>query len=285
VDTSTVETDTSFGLPDCWVDTAPGERTHYHDLGSGLPVVFLHGSGLGVSAAVNWWKNLPVVAKEYRALALDLLGFGHTVVPEGTDYGVHAWVDHVLRWADTLGLAQFWLVGNSLGGWVALQLAINHPERVLGIISMGTGGGERSTPVPTRKTIEELSADSMRRTLSAFVRDTTLVTDQLVEARLRLAAAPGARERYAAVVEARERDRATASLDPERLKSLAIPVLLVHGREDKVIPPSRSVDLHHLIPHSDLLMLANCGHWSQVERADDFNSAVLSFIRKWSHNG
>lgn len=285
MDISTVASDTTFGLPDCWIETAAGERTHYHDLGSGLPVVFLHGSGMGVSAAVNWWKNLPVVAKEYRALALDLLGFGRTVDPEGASYGVRAWVDHVLRWADKLSLAQFWLVGNSLGGWIALQLAIDHPERVLGIISMGTGGGERSTPVPTRKIIEELSADSMRRTLAAFVSDTTLVTDQLVEARLRLATAPGARERYAAVIEARERDRATASLDPERLKKLTIPVLLVHGREDKVIPSSRSVELHQLIPNADLLMLANCGHWSQVERAADFNSSVLNFIRRWSHNG
>lgn len=282
--TNTDTTDTAaleasyFGLESLWLETAPGERTHYHDLGEGVPVVFLHGSGAGVSAAANWWLNLPPLAEQARTIAIDLIGFGQTQVAPDTAYGIRAWGDHVLRVLDKLGLDKVWLVGNSLGGWVAIQMAIDHPERIAGVISMGTGGAPRKTAALNSHTKPDVTPEGIRSVLEDFVVDASLVSDQLVDARYRAALVPRAQERFAAVIAAREYDRTNNPLTDEDLQALKMPVLLIHGREDSVIPPERSWKLANLIPDSELHYFANCGHWSQVEKADRFNTVVGDYL-------
>ena len=275
--TASLEAD-YFGLESRWLETAPGENTHYHDLGDGVPVVFLHGSGAGVSAAANWWLNLPTLAKGFRTIAIDLIGFGQTQVPDDVQYGVREWGDHVLRVLDGLGLEKAWLVGNSLGGWVAMQMAIDHPERVEGVVSMGTGGAPRKTAALSSHAKPDVTPAGIRAVLEDFVVDPTLVTDELVDARYRAALVPDAPERFAAVIAARERDRTDMPLTDEDLSALRMPVLLIHGREDSVIPPERSWRLAGLIPDVELHLFANCGHWSQVECADRFNTVVGDYL-------
>lgn len=142
VDIPDYKTDAYFGLEDKWLETAPGELTHYHELGEGTPILFLHGSGTGVTAAANWWLNLPDIAELGRCIAIDSIGYGQTVVAEQTEYGIREWVRHAVRVLDALGIEKTWIVGNSLGGWLAFQFAIDFPERLLGIVSMGTGGAK-----------------------------------------------------------------------------------------------------------------------------------------------
>src|SRR5699024_1916626 len=105
------KTDQFFGLSDQWLETAAGEITHYHEVGSGVPIVFLHGSGAGVSAAANWWKNLPEISRVGRCIALDLIGFGQSVTGEHAEYGIREWGNHVVRVLDRLGIEKTWLVG------------------------------------------------------------------------------------------------------------------------------------------------------------------------------
>ena len=270
-------TDPFFGLEDAWAETAPGELTHYHELGKGTPVVFLHGSGSGVSAAANWWLNLPELSRHCRTIAVDLLGFGQTVEAPGSEFGIKAWVEHVVRILDALGIEKTWLVGNSLGGWVAFQFAIDHPERLAGIISMGTGGAPRTKALASHAK-PKMTPDGIRQALLDFVVDPSLVTDELVNSRYAAASREGATDRFRAVVAARDIDRETLPLDMDVLSKLEIPVLLIHGREDKVIPMSRSLQLHEVIPNADLHLFSQCGHWSQVERAEDFNTVVASYL-------
>ncbi|MFV2175518.1 alpha/beta fold hydrolase [Actinomadura sp. LOL_016] len=271
-------TDPYFGLEDRWRETAPGELTHYHDLGDGVPVTLLHGSGAGVSAAANWWLNLPDLSRGNRAIALDLLGFGRTVVAPGTAFGIDAWVEHTVRLLDALGIERTWLVGNSLGGWVAFQMALSHPDRLLGIVSMGTGGAPR-TSVLAGHARPQVSVEGIRKVLREFVTDASLVTGELVQARYNAASAPGAQERFQQVVQARDHDRVHHPLDLDALKGFDRPVLLVHGREDTVIPVSRSLELAEVLPRADLHLFSHCGHWSQVERAAEFNRIVAEFLR------
>ena len=98
------KTDPFFGLEDKWIETAEGELTHYHEIGEGTPILFLHGSGTGVSAAANWWLNLPSIGEQARCIAIDTIGYGQTVVAPGTAYGIRAWVDHAVRTLDALGI-------------------------------------------------------------------------------------------------------------------------------------------------------------------------------------
>ena len=267
-----------FGLEDRWLETAPGEVTHYHDLGEGTPILFLHGSGTGVTAASNWWLNLPQLSELGRCIAIDSIGYGQTVVAEGTEYGIREWVRHAVRVLDALGIEKTWIVGNSLGGWLALQFAIDFPERLLGVVSMGTGGA-RLTAALQGHSHPVLTEEGVRRTLETFVVDTSLVTDELVSLRFAAALNDTASDRLAEVVAARDRDRSALPLDFDALSRLEIPVLLIHGVQDVVIPVSRTWELLNAIPHADAHIFSQCGHWSQVERAEEFNEIVAQYLR------
>ncbi|WP_120005633.1 alpha/beta fold hydrolase [Nesterenkonia muleiensis] len=271
-------TDSFFGLEDQWVETAPGELTHYHELGEGTPVLFLHGSGTGVTAAANWWLNLSELSKTGRCIAIDSIGYGQSITAEGTEYGIKEWVRHAVRVLDALGIEKTWIVGNSLGGWLAFQFAIDYPERLLGIVSMGTGGAKLTGALKGHAN-PTLTEEGVRDTLELFVVDKSLVTDELVRLRHASALNDTASDRLKDVVAARDRDRTELPLDFEKLAALDIPVLLIHGVQDKVIPVSRTWDLLNVVPHADAHIFSQCGHWSQVERAEDFNRLIADYLR------
>ncbi|MBV7281255.1 MULTISPECIES: alpha/beta fold hydrolase [Corynebacterium] len=271
------KTDPFFGLEDKWLETAPGEITHYHELGEGTPILFLHGSGTGVTAAANWWLNLPQIAEFGRCIAIDSIGYGQTVVAEGTEYGIRQWVEHAIRVLDALGIEKTWIVGNSLGGWLAFQFAIDHPERLAGIISMGTGGAKLTGALKGHSN-PTLTREGIRDTLELFVVDKSLITEELVELRYNSALNDTASDRLKEVVAARDRDRNELPLDFDKLAELDIPVLLIHGTQDKVIPVSRTWDLLNVVPHADVHIFSQCGHWSQVERADEFNRVIKQWL-------
>ncbi|GHP19070.1 2,6-dioxo-6-phenylhexa-3-enoate hydrolase [Rhodococcus sp. NKCM2511] len=279
IDTPTPEyvTDSFFGLRDQWIETAPGEVTHYHELGEGTPILFLHGSGTGVTAAANWWLNLPAVSEQGRCIAIDSIGYGQTVVADDTAYGIKEWVRHAVRVLDALGIDKTWIVGNSLGGWLAFQFAIDFPDRLLGIVSMGTGGAKLTGALAGHSN-PTLTENGIRDTLELFVVDKSLVTDELVALRYRSALNDTASDRLADVVAARDRDRHDLPLDFDVLAALKIPVLLIHGVQDVVIPVSRTWELLNLIPHADAHIFSQCGHWSQVERAEDFNTVITRYL-------
>ena len=278
IDAPDFATDAFFGLEDRWLQTAPGELTHYHELGEGAPILFLHGSGTGVTAAANWWLNLPELSELGRCIAIDSIGYGQTVVADGTVYGIREWVRHAVRVLDALGVDKTWVVGNSLGGWLAFQFAIDFPERLLGIVSMGTGGAKMTAALQGHAN-PVLTEAGIRKTLELFVVDKSLVTDELVQLRYQSALNDTASDRLTEVVAARDRDRQELPLDFDALARLELPVLLIHGVQDAVIPVSRTWELLNVLPHADAHIFSQCGHWSQVERADDFNAVVAQYLR------
>ena len=278
VSTPDFATDEFFGLEDRWLQTAPGELTHYHELGEGTPILFLHGSGTGVTAAANWWLNLPELSELGRCIAIDSIGYGQTVVADGTPYGIREWVRHAVRVLDALGIEKTWIVGNSLGGWLAFQFAIDFPERLLGVVSMGTGGAKLTTALQGHAN-PVLTEAGVRKTLELFVVDKSLVTDELVRLRYESALNDTESYRLTVVVAARDRDRDELPLDFGVLAQLEVPVLLIHGVQDAVIPVSRTWELLNVLPHADAHIFSQCGHWSQVERADDFNAVITQYLR------
>lgn len=284
IDIPTYTTDPFFDLEDKWLRTADGELTHYHELGEGTPILFLHGSGTGVTAASNWWLNLPILAEHGRCIAIDSIGYGQTVVADGTAYGIKEWVRHAVRVLDALGIEKTWIVGNSLGGWLAFQFALDFPDRLLGIVSMGTGGAKLTGALAGHSN-PTLTEAGIRKTLELFVVDKSLVTDELVSLRYKAALNDTASDRLDDVVTARDRDRHEVPLDFDRLAHLDVPVLLIHGVQDVVIPLSRTWELLNAIPASDAHIFGRCGHWSQVEKADEFNTVVGDYLRRHAGAG
>ena len=255
--------------------------TNYHDVGEGPPVLLLHGSGPGVSAWANWRLPVERLAPRFRLLAPDLAGFGYTEVPEGTPFTRQVWLDQVVAFLDALGLDRVSVVGNSFGGSMALALAIAHPDRVDRLVLMGSVG------VPFRITEGldavwgyEPSVETMRSLMTGtFAYDSSLVTEDMVEARYRASIRPGAQEAFSAMFPApRQRWVDAMAHDEADVRGIRRPTLLVHGRDDKVIPLSTTLTLLDWIDDSQAHVFGRCGHWTQIERTAEFCAVVAEFL-------
>lgn len=257
-----------------------GIATNYHDVGEGSPVVLIHGSGPGVTAWANWRLTLPELGTRFRVVAPDVLGFGHTEPPAGTEYSMDAWTDHLLGFLDALGLERVSLVGNSFGGALALSLATRAPERVGKLVLMGSVGVPfEITPGLDAVWGFEPSLEAMRELMGVFAHDRSLLTDDLARSRLEAATRPGIQEAFSSMFPApRQRSVDAMTLDEELVREIAVPTLVVHGRDDQVIPLSNSLQLLDLIDDSQLHVFGRCGHWVQIEHADEFTRLVADFL-------
>lgn len=257
-----------------------GIRTNYHDVGSGPPVVLIHGSGPGVSAWANWRLTLPALSERCRVLAPDVLGFGYTDRPAGVRYHLEAWTEHLIGFLDALGLERVSLVGNSFGGALALNLTATAPARVDKLVLMGSVGVPFTlTPGLDAVWGFEPSPAHMRALLDVFAHDRTLVDDNLARLRLEAATRPGVQEAYRAMFPAPRQAAVDAlTIDDNLIRAIEHPTLVVHGRDDQVIPLSNSLRLHELIDDSRLHVFGRCGHWVQIEHAEAFNRMVRDFL-------
>jgi pimeloyl-ACP methyl ester carboxylesterase len=246
-------------------------------------VVFIHGSGPGVTAWANWRLALPVFAADYHVLAPDVLGFGYSDRPANIRYGKDVWVEHILAFLAAKNIRRCHLVGNSMGGALAIALATRRPDIVGKMVLLGsTGLPFPITPgleavwgyQPDRGRMRELIADY-------FAFDRAIVTDDLVELRYAASIQPGFQESYGSMFPAPRQDGVNDLATPvEDIKRIAAPTLLVHGREDRVIPVDVSYELFKLIPDAQLHIFGRCGHWTQIERRAEFNALVAAFFRR-----
>jgi 2-hydroxy-6-oxo-octa-2,4-dienoate hydrolase len=259
---------------------ANGIRTNYLETGTGAPVVLVHGSGPGVTAYANWRLTLPALGARLRCLAPDIVGFGYTERPAGIAYDVQVWADQVLGLLDALGLERASVVGNSFGGAIALRLAARHPDRVERLVLMGSVG----VPFPITEGLDavwgyEPSPENMRRIMDYFAYSRELVTDELAEVRYRASIEPGFQESFAAMFPApRQRWVDALATSDDEIRQLPHETLIVHGRDDRVIPLATSLRLLELMDRAELHVFGRCGHWTQIERADAFNELLLDFL-------
>ena len=259
---------------------AGGIRTNYHDAGTGSPVLLIHGSGPGVSAWANWRLAIPELARRSRVIAPDMVGFGFTDRPAGVAYTMDTWVKHAVGLMDALELPAVDLVGNSFGGGLALALAIRHPARVRRLVLMGAVG----VPFPITPGLDavwgyEPSFEAMRKLLDIFAFDRALVSDELAQLRYQASIRPGFQESFSAMFPApRQRWVDALASREEDIRALAHETLIIHGRDDQVIPLSTSLTLSQWISRSQLHVFGRCGHWTQIEHAARFARLVGDFL-------
>lgn len=256
-----------------------GFELHYLESGSGLPVVFLHGSGPGASAYSNFKQNFPaLVDAGYRAVLPDLVGFGHSDKPAGIDYTLDLFSSTLVELLDALDIGNCVLVGNSLGGAVALRIAIDHPDRIRKLVLMAPGGIESRETYFNMPGIQKMVSGfvgegfdraGLRRILELLVFDPRHVTDELVEERFN-------------VLQTQPKDVLARMKIPDLTPELArvrCPVLGFWGIDDQFVPYSGYEKILRACANSRFVMLASCGHWAMVEHAAEFNRYVLDFLR------
>ena len=267
---------------------AAGIRTNVHDVGSGHPVLLIHGSGPGVSAWANWRLVIPELAKQARVIAPDMVGFGFTerldLTQPGQRYDMDTWVRQAVGLLDALGIEQTDLIGNSFGGALALALTIRHPQRVRRLVLMGSVG----VPFPITQGLDDVwgytpSFENMRRIMDVFAWDRGLVSDGLARMRYEASIQSGFQESFSAMFPApRQRWVDAMASREEDIRALPHQTLVVHGRDDQVIPLSTSLALASWIPRSQLHVYGQCGHWTQIEHTARFSRLVGDFLAEAS---
>jgi len=261
---------------------AGGILTSYLEAGAGEPVIMLHGSGPGVSAMANWQHNIGALSQRFRVLAPDIVGFGATKRPDDIVYSLRTWTDHVWAFLDAHDIEKAAIVGNSLGGRIALQMATDQPDRITKMVLMGAPGvGMTLTEGLAALRAYQPSHDAMRDLLrNYFAVDPTMITDDLVAIRYEASVADGAYEEYRAMFFDPRHARSELGITEEQVRAIDTPALLVHGREDKVVPMQVSVTMLGLLPNADLHVFSKCGHWTQIERADEFSALVADYLAR-----
>jgi pimeloyl-ACP methyl ester carboxylesterase len=243
-------------------DTHPQFR--WLERGEGEPVILLHGL---MGHMDHWDTTLDAVAPLARLIAPELPLFE----PAFEDVSLAALADYVRRFMDVLDIHRAVVGGNSLGGHVALELALAHPDRVSGLVLTGSSGlFERSF---TRGVPHRPTAEYVREKMEEVFYDPALVTDDWVEAVQRTVTTRFSALRVLRVARAAR----TRNIEP-LLGTIEAPALIVWGWNDRVTPPSVAERFHQLIPRSWIVFLARCGHAAMLERPDAFAAALRHWL-------
>ncbi|MDO1481864.1 alpha/beta fold hydrolase [Rhodococcus ruber] len=262
-----------------------GVATNVHDIArsdaDAETVVLLHGSGPGANAWGTWRSTIPTLTRTMRVVAPDLLGFGYTERPADMHAPATS-VKHIVDLLDALELSRVSVVGNSYGGGVALRLAVQHPERIHRLVLMGSAGVQFTvTPGLAKVWGYRPSIAAMRELVDILAYDSSLVTDELLELRYQASLRAGVQEAYEQMfAEPFQSIVDDLAVDEELISALPHQTLLIHGREDTVVPPSTSTRLFELIPNSELHIFGKCGHWTQFEHTEAFNTLLSTFLAR-----
>jgi len=262
-------------------------RLHYHEAGEGEAFVLLHGSGPGVSGWSNFRGNFPVFASRFRTVILDMPGFGLSERPAFDRAYPRVAADAVARLLDALGIERAHLLGNSMGGYVALEFALAYPDRVNRLVGMGPGGLAVNVlgPDPSegaRRLGEFMMAPSkegMERWVDTMVSNKAVVDDALIEERFANAQVPGALESAIAIFPSLGQHPEPVPLWA-RLKGVKAPTLITWGRDDRMLPVEGGLMGFRQLPNAELHIFSKCGHWAQVERKDEFERLVIEFLTR-----
>lgn len=262
------------------IPVSPGLEVSLDELGEGAPVLLLHGSGPGASGLSNFAANMRSLAGAgYRAIAIDLFGYGASSKPVDRAYSIAFQSTAVKAVLDGLGLEQAALVGNSMGGAVALRFTLDHPERVSKLVLLAPGGLGPKLRYAAMPGIRAMmwtmlgpggpTEAKLRKVFGLQLFDASQLPDSVIHERLAVARTQP-RQVYATL----EID----NLVP-RLSSIRCPTLVFWGSHDNFCPVSTAHLLTRHVPDCRAILVSRCGHWVQVERPDLFDRETLAFLK------
>lgn len=265
---------------DRFIELDNGLRLHYLDVGKGPVVVWLHGSGPGASGYSNFKGNYPAFAAAgFRNIVLDLPGFGRSDKPADVQYNLDFFVANLNAFLGRIGVAKCTLLGNSLGGAIALGQALAHPDTVERLILMAPGGvEERETYFKMEGIVRMVETFAkgpmgpleMRHVMSLQVFDPSMLDDSIINER-------------AAIAPSQPANLFSTMMVPNmttRLHEIKAPIFGFWGTDDKFNPHTGALKVIENAPNARMILLNRCGHWVQVEHSDLFNRSCIDFLTK-----
>jgi len=259
----------------------------YWAMGSGSPLLLIHGLGASVE---YWQQNIEPLSQHCRVYAMDLLGFGRSDKPR-IEYSLHYAAQFIADFMDAQGIERASLVGNSMGGLISLQFAIEFPERLDKLVLVDNAGFGRELiwifRLMTLPVLGEVLYGPNERGMRTLQRmlfyDKRFVTDEWVEQNLEMARLPGARDFFLSVLRygVNLRGLRPEILEPllAQIPGIEAPTLIMWGAQDRFIPVAHAHIGHKMIAGSRLHIFDRCGHVPQIERAEEFNRLVVDFLK------
>lgn len=253
-----------------------GQKIHYLEAGAGPTVVLLHGLG---GDATNWAFTVPALAKNFHVVVPDQIGFGESAKPM-INYRVGTLVDFLNAFYSKLGITKAVLVGNSLGGWTAIDFTLAYPDKVERLVLVDSAGysvAGAGTPA-TRAVLLSLDPSTLHGAkvlMQTILANKAMVTDAFAERSF----ADHLRKNDSYTID-RFIDSIVRNEDvvDSKLGAIKVPTLVVWGREDGLIPLPSGQQMAKEITGSSLVILDHCGHVPQIECAVPFNTALLNFL-------
>jgi pimeloyl-ACP methyl ester carboxylesterase len=262
-------------------------NTHYWDEGDSESVIVLvH----GINASVAFWENnIFEFAKKHRVIAVDLVGFGDTDKPS-LSYDINVLAQFLKSFLDALKIKKCCLAGHSLGGAVCVQFTLSFPSVVEKLVLVSSVGFDRKLPLPLRlltlptvgKALVRLTKKVVAKAIRLYTYNKACISDEFIENIRRINQLPGAQHTLISLLQNNANFGGIRKrvLNPimQQLEKLTIPVLIIWGREDKLLSVKGAYKAVQLIPGAELYIFAKCGHIPQMEHTDKFNQLVEEFF-------
>lgn len=273
-------------IPDQFI-TVGKLKTRYWQIGDhGSPLLLIHGIGV----AMEWYsENIATLAQQHRLYLVDLPGHGRTDKPQAP-YTLDYYAEFVEQFMQTIGLEQAAVLGHSLGGGVALRLALSYPQRVHKLILMASAALGKEIAFPFRlatlpwigEVLTRPNAFNANTTLQSVFYDPAKIPAHFRDVLLGYGKEPGAHAAILVTLRAGVnvwgvRDQVLAST-VEQLGAIHCPTLILWGKQDAIFPANQGEQAQHAIPHAHLHLFEECGHNPQVEQRDEFHRQVLTFL-------
>jgi pimeloyl-ACP methyl ester carboxylesterase len=251
-----------------------GQPIKYLEAGTGPTVILLHGLG---GSTQNWMYNIGPLSQQYRVIVLDQIGFGRSARP-AINYRVRTYVDFLEQFYQTLNIERATLVGNSMGGWIAAIFATSFPEKVDRLV-LADATGYAPPPGFDYKSLYGLNPstrEGMKLMVGKVFFNKAFTTDAMINQFMAQRMTAGDGYTINSLIESVIRGE--DFLESKQLQQIKAPTLIVWGREDGLTLLAEGERLKKDIPNSKLVVFDQCGHFPQIEKAAEFNAAVLEFL-------
>jgi 2-hydroxy-6-oxo-6-(2'-aminophenyl)hexa-2,4-dienoate hydrolase len=260
-----------------------GLDTHYLEAGSGPPLVLVHGGGSGADAWGNWRGTIPLYAKNFHVIAMDMIGFGQSAKPDAADYdyGRAGRNAHLVEFIEALKLGPVNLIGNSVGGMTSLGATMARPDLVTKLCLMGSAGLEVANPKhaggKTPLTTYDFTVEGMYAIVKTLVGPNFKIDDELIRYRHAQTIKPEVQKALLAIRAATAKEG--LAYDEAAVAAVKTPTLVVGGKEDQIAILARTYRFLELLENSWGMVFPHCGHWVMIEAPKEFAAITSAFFR------